>query len=61
MPESQAAPGTVIHTVGYPMDHNTYGGGFLYHMSDRRVALGLVVTLDYTNPYMNPYQVGVSL
>lgn len=56
VPEAQHEEGTVIHTVGYPMDQSTYGGGFLYHMADRRVALGLIVGLDYSNPYLNPYQ-----
>ena len=34
------APGQVLHTVGYPLDQGVYGGSFLYHMSDRRIALG---------------------
>ena len=39
LPE-KAKPGQVWHTVGYPLDNSTYGGSFLYHMSDNRVALG---------------------
>lgn len=35
MPESKHKPGLVIHTLGYPLDTGTYGGGFLYHMADR--------------------------
>lgn len=49
-------PGKVIHTFGYPHDMNTYGGSFLYHMADEKVALGLVTALDYHNPYMSPYE-----
>jgi len=49
-------PGRVWHSVGYPLDFATYGGGFLYHMEDRKVTLGLVVGLDYRNPYLSPFQ-----
>ncbi|EIE22000.1 hypothetical protein COCSUDRAFT_37226 [Coccomyxa subellipsoidea C-169] len=52
----KAKPGHVWHTVGYPLDQSIYGGSFLYHMSANRVALGLVVALDYRDPYLNPYQ-----
>ncbi|WP_126337559.1 electron transfer flavoprotein-ubiquinone oxidoreductase [Legionella spiritensis] len=48
-------PGTVIHTVGWPLDYKTYGGSFIYHLSDHRVALGFVVGLDYRNPWLNPF------
>jgi electron-transferring-flavoprotein dehydrogenase len=51
------SPGTVWHTVGYPLDADTYGGGFLYHLgAPGLVALGLVVALDYTNPYLSPFR-----
>ncbi|KAJ1732919.1 hypothetical protein LPJ61_001814 [Coemansia biformis] len=49
-------PGTVTHTMGYPLDFKTYGGGFIYHMEDNKVSLGLVVGLDYQNPYLSPYK-----
>ena len=49
-------PGEVWHTVGHPLDTQTYGGGFLYHMEDNMVALGLVVGLDYKNPHLSPYR-----
>lgn len=48
-------PGLVIHTAGWPLDHATYGGGFLYHMPGNRVAVGLMVGLAYDNPYLSPY------
>ncbi|XP_031276928.1 electron transfer flavoprotein-ubiquinone oxidoreductase, mitochondrial isoform X2 [Pistacia vera] len=53
--ESKHKPGTVIHTLGWPLDHKTYGGSFLYHMNDRQIALGLVVALNYHNPFLSPY------
>ncbi|KAF7805338.1 electron transfer flavoprotein-ubiquinone oxidoreductase, mitochondrial [Senna tora] len=49
-------PGAVLHTLGWPLDHKTYGGSFLYHMKDRQISIGLVVALDYQNPFMNPYE-----
>jgi electron-transferring-flavoprotein dehydrogenase len=48
--------GLVIHTAGWPLDSNTYGGSFLYHMENNLVAIGYVVGLGYTNPYLNPYE-----
>ncbi|KAH7664295.1 Electron-transferring-flavoprotein dehydrogenase protein [Dioscorea alata] len=53
--EGKHKPGSVLHTVGWPLDNNTYGGSFLYHMKDRQIALGLVVALDYHNPYLSPF------
>lgn len=47
--------GTVIHTSGWPMDNKTWGGSFIYHMSDNRVAIGFVVGLDYKNPWLSPF------
>ncbi|KAF9663207.1 hypothetical protein SADUNF_Sadunf17G0014300 [Salix dunnii] len=54
--ESKHKPGAVLHTLGWPLDQKTYGGSFLYHMKDRQVSIGLVVALDYHNPYLNPYE-----
>jgi len=48
--------GLVIHTAGWPLESATYGGSFLYHMEDNLVAIGYVIGLSYTNPYLNPYQ-----
>lgn len=48
-------PGEVVHTMGYPLDWKTYGGGWIYHMEDGMVSLGLVIGLDYANPYISPY------
>ncbi len=49
-------PGHVVHTVGWPLDAGTYGGSFLYHLENRQVAVGLVIGLDYANPFLNPFQ-----
>ncbi|UDG81987.1 electron transfer flavoprotein-ubiquinone oxidoreductase [Candidatus Vallotia cooleyia] len=49
-------PGLVIHTAGWPLDAKTYGGSFLYHLDNHRVAVGLVVGLDYKNPYLSPFE-----
>ena len=49
-------PGLVIHTAGWPLDNDTYGGSFLYHMDNHQVSIGLVVGLAYSNPYLSPYQ-----
>src|SRR5688572_3955740 len=49
-------PGLVMHTAGWPLDADTYGGSFLYHMEDRLVAVGFVVGLGYANPYLSPYE-----
>lgn len=49
-------PGLVTHTLGWPLDRRTYGGAFIYHAQKNRVAIGLVVGLDYENPYLDPFQ-----
>jgi electron-transferring-flavoprotein dehydrogenase len=49
-------PGKVVHTLGWPLDFKTYGGSWLYHMENNMVSMGLVVGLDYENPYLSPYK-----
>jgi electron-transferring-flavoprotein dehydrogenase len=49
-------PGLVVHTAGWPLDSGTYGGSFLYHFENNLVAVGFVVGLAYTNPYLSPYE-----
>jgi electron-transferring-flavoprotein dehydrogenase len=49
-------PGLVVHTAGWPLDNETYGGSFLYHMEERQVAVGFVVGLGYANPYLSPFE-----
>jgi electron-transferring-flavoprotein dehydrogenase len=55
---AQHRPGQVEHTVGWPLDYKTYGGSFVYHIggSQPLVAVGFVVALDYSNPYMSPFR-----
>jgi electron-transferring-flavoprotein dehydrogenase len=53
---SRHRPGLVVHTAGWPLDDDTYGGSFLYHAEDNKVALGFVVGLDYTNPWLSPFE-----
>lgn len=59
MPPEKCQPGQVLHTLGWPLQKGpmdkTYGGGFLYHMAPDQILLGLVVGLNYANPYLNPY------
>jgi electron-transferring-flavoprotein dehydrogenase len=49
-------PGLVLHSAGWPLDHATYGGGFMYHFENHQVSLGLVVGLGYSNPYLEPFE-----
>jgi electron-transferring-flavoprotein dehydrogenase len=56
IPENLHCKGTVVHTIGWPLNHSTYGGAFVYHFEKNLLALGLVVGLDYKNPYLNPYE-----
>ncbi|QOY62691.1 electron transfer flavoprotein-ubiquinone oxidoreductase [Lysobacter sp. H21R4] len=49
-------PGLVVHTAGWPLDSDTYGGSFVYHADDNKVVVGFVVGLDYTNPWLSPFQ-----
>ena len=53
---AQSRPGSVTHTIGWPIDSQTYGGTFLYHLDDNKVAVGMVVGLDYQNPYLSPFE-----
>ncbi|PAT37578.1 electron transfer flavoprotein-ubiquinone oxidoreductase [Vandammella animalimorsus] len=56
IPAEKAQPGLVVHTAGWPMDKDTFGGGFLYHMEGNKVTLGFVVGLDYKNPWLSPFE-----
>ncbi|SAK83720.1 electron transport protein [Caballeronia calidae] len=49
-------PGLVIHTAGWPLDSDTYGGSFLYHLDNNQVMVGFVVGLGYSNPYLSPFE-----
>jgi electron-transferring-flavoprotein dehydrogenase len=52
----QHKPGLVVHTAGWPLDAATYGGSFMYHYGENLVAIGFVVGLGYTNPYLSPFE-----
>ncbi len=52
----RARPGRVLHTAGWPLDSKTYGGSFLYHLPNNQVTVGLVVGLDYSNPWLSPFE-----
>ena len=56
IPADQAKPGHVVHTAGWPMVDDTFGGGFLYHLEGNKVTLGFVIGLDYKNPWMSPFE-----
>ncbi|MCG6870674.1 MAG: electron transfer flavoprotein-ubiquinone oxidoreductase [Gammaproteobacteria bacterium] len=56
IPAANHDEGSVLHTVGWPLDDATYGGSFLYHQADSQLAVGFVVGLDYANPYLNPFE-----
>jgi electron-transferring-flavoprotein dehydrogenase len=47
--------GEISHSMGYPLSKNVYGGGWMYHFGDNLVSIGLVVGLDYKNPWIAPY------
>jgi electron-transferring-flavoprotein dehydrogenase len=53
---AQHKPGLVVHTAGWPLDRDTYGGSFLYHFENNLVAVGFVVGLGYRNPYLAPFE-----
>jgi electron-transferring-flavoprotein dehydrogenase len=53
---SKAKPGLVVHTAGWPMNDDTYGGGFLYHLEGNKVTLGFITGLDYQNPWISPFE-----
>jgi electron-transferring-flavoprotein dehydrogenase len=55
LPPGKTRPGFIQHSLGWPLPSSVYGGSFLYHMAPDLVLVGLVVGLDYANPYVNPY------
>ncbi len=56
VPPAAHRAGLVEHTIGWPLDRETYGGSFLYHFGDNLVAYGFVVGLDYRNPWLSPFE-----
>lgn len=55
LPKGRVQPGHVFHTMGYPLNSSTYGGGWIYHMQDNLLDIGLVVGLDYSDPLLDPH------
>jgi len=55
VPEGRIKPGYVAHTLGWPLDSHTYGGGWLYGLPENRVSIGMVVGLDYHDPRFDPH------
>ena len=51
----QHKEGQIFHSFGWPLDRNTYGGSFVYHLENNQAYVGYVVALDYENPYLSPY------
>ena len=56
LPEGRTEEGLVQHTIGWPLDSATYGGSFIYHLDKNRIAIGLVVGLDYQDPRLSPFE-----
>ena len=56
VPAAQHRPGYVQHTFGWPLGNSVGGGSFLYHFGDRYVAVGMVVHLNYKNPWLSPFE-----
>ncbi len=48
--------GLVLHSAGWPLDSHTYGGSFMYHLENNQVAIGFVIGLNYSNPYLSPFE-----
>jgi electron-transferring-flavoprotein dehydrogenase len=56
VPVEQHMPGLVVHTAGWPLSESgSAGGGFMYHLEDNQVAVGLITDLSYSNTYVNPF------
>jgi electron-transferring-flavoprotein dehydrogenase len=56
VPANVHRPGLIEHTIGWPLDPRTYGGSWLYHWGDNLVSYGFVVGLDYSNPWLSPFE-----
>ena len=56
VPDEKAEPGRVMHTAGWPMGKGAFGGEFLYHLEGNLVSVGFVIGLDYSNPWMSPFE-----
>ena len=55
IPAEKFQPGLVVHGAGWPLDNSNPGGSFLYHLDDNKIAVGLIVDLSYSNPWLSPF------
>jgi len=55
VPKGRLPRGAVVHTMGFPLDSHTFGGGFIYGFTEERISIGLVVGLDYRDPFLDPH------
>jgi electron-transferring-flavoprotein dehydrogenase len=55
IPPDRVSPGSVVHTMGYPLRTEEFGGGFIYGLPEGRLAIGFVVGLDYRDPLFDPH------
>ncbi len=56
IPDEQHNEGEIVHTIGWPLQNDTYGGSFIYHFEDNQVLVGFVTGLDYPNPTLSPFE-----
>jgi electron-transferring-flavoprotein dehydrogenase len=56
LPETRLQPGEVVHCMGFPLKSDTFGGGFIYGMKDKMVAVGQLTSLDYSDPCLDPHR-----
>ncbi len=56
VPDETHDEGLILHSAGWPLDNNTYGGSFVYHAANNQIYIGYVVGLDYKNPYLSPFE-----
>ena len=56
IPAEQHKEGLVVHAAGWPLESDTYGGAFMYHMDNNEISIGQIVGLDYANPYLSPFE-----
>lgn len=56
LPETRLQPGEVVHTMGYPLKSDTFGGGFIYGMKNNMICLGQLTSLDYSDPFIDPHR-----